>query len=237
MERPQFPLPIADKHVSIGMPCNSPMSPKTVMSLLRTVTACHEAGVKLEVDFITGCSDVTTARNRVLDSFLKGPADRLFWIDSDMTWSPDSFLRVLALTTEMDIVGGVYPMKTNEVVIPVAFAQRNQFDMNKYGLLSANGLGLGFVCMTRKVVEAVAVTKPTVVDRNSGAEFADVFRRDTFKGYVRGEDMAFFADARELGFNIWIDPTIKLGHVGEKEYKNDPVKYLGLEKHYAASAE
>ena len=30
-----------------------------------------------------------------------------------------------------------------------------------------------------------------------------------------GEDLAFCLRARELGYKIWCDPTISLGHVGQ----------------------
>jgi hypothetical protein len=34
-----------------------------------------------------------------------------------------------------------------------------------------------------------------------------------------GEDVAFFADVRALGFKVWLDATINLGHVGAKVYR------------------
>jgi hypothetical protein len=61
---------------------------------------------------------------------------------------------------------------------------------------------------------------------------ADVFRLDTFKGYFRGEDMAFFADIREQEFAVWVDPTICVQHIGEKAYAENIVKYLGLDRAY-----
>ena len=232
MERPQYELSIADKSVLIGMPVNGPINPRTVMSLARTVGECARQGVKLEVEFITGCSVVTMARNRVVDSFLKTDYRTLFWIDSDIAWRPEDFLRLLALTDEVDVVGALYPMKSNDAIVPTAFSRRGEFDMNKFGLLHANGLGLGFCVMKREVVEKVAATKPKVIDRLGGIEMADVFRLDTFKGYFRGEDMAFFADIRDQGFAVWVDPTIRVQHIGEKAYSEDIVKYLGLDRVY-----
>ena len=35
----------------------------------------------------------------------------------------------------------------------------------------------------------------------------------------RTEDIAFFDDLRDEGFTIWCDPSIELGHVGEKEWR------------------
>jgi hypothetical protein len=233
LERTQEQFPITDKSVLIGMPVNGSINSRTVMSLVRTVNDCAKINVKLEVEFITGCSVVTMARSRVVDSFLKTDYSRLFWIDSDIAWRPEDFLRLLALTEVVDVVGALYPMKSNDVIVPTAFSRRNEYDMNKYGLLHANGLGLGFCVMKREVVEKVAATKPKVIDRLGATEMADVFRLDTFKGYFRGEDMAFFADIRELGVDVWVDPTVRVQHIGEKAYSENIVKYLGLDRAYA----
>jgi hypothetical protein len=39
----------------------------------------------------------------------------------------------------------------------------------------------------------------------------------TDEGYV-GEDFLFCDRAREHGFEVWVDPTITLGHMGVQEY-------------------
>ena len=88
--------------------------------------------------------------------------------------------------------------------------------------------------MRREVVEQVAASKPRVYDPAAGKSIADVFRTDTMdRGHespdFRGEDMAFFADVIDLGFEVWLDPRLKLGHVGTREYRADPMAALRLE--------
>ncbi len=36
-----------------------------------------------------------------------------------------------------------------------------------------------------------------------------------------GEDYLFCDRARAIGYEVWIDPTIKLGHMGVQEYEGD----------------
>jgi hypothetical protein len=47
-----------------------------------------------------------------------------------------------------------------------------------------------------------------------------VYRRSAEE---RGKDAMFFSDVRALGYkvwiDVWIDPTIKLGHVGPEIYE------------------
>jgi hypothetical protein len=38
-------------------------------------------------------------------------------------------------------------------------------------------------------------------------------------GHYVGEDYLFCDRAREQGFEVWIDPTIKLGHMGVHEFE------------------
>ena len=40
--------------------------------------------------------------------------------------------------------------------------------------------------------------------------------------HARGEDGAFFADLKAIGHQAWLDPSIRLGHVGAKEYRVPP---------------
>jgi hypothetical protein len=42
----------------------------------------------------------------------------------------------------------------------------------------------------------------------------------TEEGYM-GEDFLFCDRAREHGYEVWVDPTIKLGHMGVQEYMGD----------------
>jgi len=50
--------------------------------------------------------------------------------------------------------------------------------------------------------------------------FPDVFRFDRIgpRGNKRGEDFTFFADVRELGYVPRLDPSIEIGHLGDKLY-------------------
>jgi hypothetical protein len=44
--------------------------------------------------------------------------------------------------------------------------------------------------------------------------------------------MAFFADVRELGYDVWLDPTINVGHVGSHVFRANAAKSLHLEHIY-----
>lgn len=226
-----FEAKLADMTVSIGYPCGPYVSWQNAYSLAKTMYMCAEAGVQSSMDVVAGCPDVTAARSEVVDMFLKGTSSRLFWIDSDIVWEPNDFFRLLAFSTKMDVVCAAYPMKTVKHQFCIKHPDMETFQLNDFGCIKIEGTGLGFAIMTREVVEKVAATKPRTRDMR-GVDTADVFRRDVVDGYKRGEDQAFFADIRELGYDVWLDPTIQLGHAGSVVYRGDAVTALNLQHIY-----
>jgi hypothetical protein len=169
------------------------------------------------------CGIVNVGRDAVLDEFLKGENDKLFWIDSDMVWSPDDFLRLLALSTKFDCVGATYPAKVEG---PPTFYVNRQDGFGEYGLMKVGGLGLGFTIVSRDVCQRLADRAPKYTDQISGVERAQVFRVDIADGNLRTEDMAFFADITDLGVDVWLDPSIELGHIGEREWRGSVMDAL-----------
>ncbi len=204
--------------VTIGMPVGKPIPPQTSVSLFATAYQMGKMGLRCELGMLQ-CGVINIARDTVLDEFLLNGTDKLFWIDSDMAWSPDEFLKFLALSTKFDVLVASYPVKVPGPTLFHVNAEDMTFEPNEYGLMQMNGMGLGFTIIDRKVCEAIAATKPRVIDTN-GRNMAEVFRIDkTAKGHRRTEDMAFFADIRDLGYAIWCDPSIELGHVGDNEWR------------------
>jgi hypothetical protein len=203
--------------VTIGMPVGGSIPPWTVASLVSTISHCAANGIRCEF-VMEQSSVVQIGRDAVLDDFLKDDTQKLFWIDSDMTWEPGDFLRLLALSTIRGVVCATYPRK-------VEGAAQYQIDMDlaateqdENGLLPVRGAGLGFTVIERSILEQLSATKPIVSDGLNGRSMREVFRVDTIDGRRRTEDMAFFSDIRGLGQTVWLDPTINLGHIGMREW-------------------
>jgi hypothetical protein len=206
--------------VAIGMPVGKPIPYQTVSSIFATAFVLGQMNIRCDL-LMQICGVVQIARDSVLDEFLKGKADKLFWIDSDMAWEPKDFLRLLALSMEHDVVAAAYPHRSGETnLFQVNTDGIETPVVNKYGLRAVNGLGLGFCIVDRKACELLAGKAPRVMDGWSKREMAEVFRVDrSAKGYRRTEDIAFFDDLREAGFTVWCDPSIELGHIGEREWR------------------
>ena len=206
---------ISGVSVYIGIPVYGRIPAQTALSLASTMHQCGLRALDAEIGMM-GRGIVHWARDMVLDGFLKSDKQKLFWIDSDVVWDADAFFQMIALSTLADVVSAAYPMKRDG---PTAFQVSGTGDqqaMNEHGLFEIHGTGLGFTIMDRSVCEQLAERAPVVIDQNASEPVRSVFRTDVVNGVRRGEDMAFFADIRELGHKVMLAPSIRLGHVGEK---------------------
>lgn len=135
--------------------------------------------------------------------------DFVLWIDSDMAFGPDLLERLMADMEGRDMVAPLFFMR-NPPYEPVMYsklrkgltpAENEHEKLKDYPedkMFTVEGVGFGCVLMRTKVLK-------DVVDR-----YHELFAPTP--GY--GEDLSFCIRARGCGFDIWIDPTIEVGHKG-----------------------
>ena len=204
--------------VFLAMPTHRDIPAQTVMSLMETQREMHNHNIPLTINMEVGGSLVHHSRTSLVRQFLKTDQNRMFWVDSDITWEAKDFLRLLALSTKMEVVCGAYPTKTDPPVFFLRYDGENTHYANEYGCLPVKGAGLGFTVVQRKVIEELSAKAPLVKFPFLGELTPRVFRCDEVNGEARGEDMAFFSDICDLGYTVNLDPSIDLGHVGSKTY-------------------
>jgi hypothetical protein len=212
-------IDLAGLNVMVGMPAGRDFHPLTVKSLMATQSLCRDRQVPFQMGMVIGSSVVQWARDEVVDVFLKSDATRLFWIDSDMVWEPEQFMRMLALSQYREVICAAYPAKIDQPTFYVNWDAKDKLVRGEYGLIEIKGIGLGFTVMRREVVEKLAYEAPRIVDEIAGRDIATVFRIGQVDGKRQGEDMAFFADIRELGYKVWLDPAVSPSHIGSKVYR------------------
>jgi len=217
--------------VVIGMPVGSGSIPwPTAVSLMSTIRVLDREKIPVRIEAPMGSSIVQWARSAVAESFLKSDFTHLFWIDSDIVWSPNDFVRLLGFGAALDVVCATYPLKKEPegYLVNLLRDENGNLTVNGLGCIKIASLGLGFTLVKRAVIEKLSAASPRVRDSLNKFEYADIFRVDTHNGGPRGEDVAFFADVRELGYDVWLDPSINLGHVGPKIYRGNVIDALGL---------
>lgn len=133
--------------------------------------------------------------------------DKILWIDSDIIFTPEDVIK--AYESPYDIVAGAYMIASGEVVAYKELFGRGYTieeikDMTEPERIS--GAGMGFMAVKSGVFESLTrpwFQSPVVTTQISGKDV-------TFP--IIGEDISFCYRAGQAGFEIWLDPSIKLIH-------------------------
>ena len=151
---------------------------------------------------------IYTSRNDLATNAVQSDMDYVFWMDSDMSFPPDTLVRMMDTLQkhDLDILTGLY-FRRVPPYSPVLFDQlemrRNiccwsEFKSIPDELFEVGGCGFGCVLMKTEVFLSV--------QSKHGNMFAPIGNN--------GEDIAFCIRARDCGYKIWCDPSIICGHVG-----------------------
>lgn len=150
---------------------------------------------------------VYTSRNDLALKAIRMGADYVLWLDSDMFFEPDTLKKLMKTLNDnnLDIVSGIYYRRIAPYT-PVLLEKLKIDDSGKclssgfketpVNLFEIEGCGFGCVLMKSKVLFDVI------------AHYQDAF---TPMESV-GEDLAFCIRARNLGYKIYADPGVSLGH-------------------------
>jgi len=215
---------LAGKKLFIGLPAyDFKISVKMAIALAEFCVKAQQHGVSIQISNVSGCSVVSRVRNIIVDEFLESQAEHLLMIDSDMTFNADDVFRMLAWSQTKPIVAGVGVARKKEKVYFSSLDQDedNNIIMDRMGLVKVKRVGTGFIMIQRNVFETMRDAHPEwkYMDQNTGKMLQSFFDfKSTPDGYV-GEDYVFCDRAHEHGFTAWVDPTIKLGHMGVMEYE------------------
>jgi hypothetical protein len=190
---------------------------------------------------ITGNCHVDDTRNDIARTFLDSEADRLMFIDSDVNYSADSIARLWGF--DKDIIGGVYPYKNDEEGFPYLKLD-GELTVNDHGIGRVAGLPGGFVMIKREVIEKLwrAGVDKFGAWKSKGSDniyasrpIAQIWYRENvpFENGQGGQFMArrlsgdyrFCESAVEAGYELWCDPQLSLGHIGEKMWSGSLIRH------------
>lgn len=186
----------------------------TMHSMITTLEALHAFGVSYETQIYTG-GMLTSSRSYTVKKFLQTKYTHAFFVDSDIAWKPDDFMKVLAYATIYEVIGAGYRHKSDPAFYLVN-VEADGVRADKRGCIPVTGMGLGFTCVQRHILEKLSAKARLIKNVQYKDLFPEVFRFDEVNGEARGEDMAFLADVRDLGYTPMMDPSIELGHLGNK---------------------
>ncbi len=197
-------------NVAIGMPAYGSIPSETHLSVINTIKGLTDARISHAYLHVPGDCIITHARSKVVKAFLKTPCDRLVWVDSDMAWTWSEFAQLLAASERFNVIAACGPTRT----FPAQF--RLDADELAYDRpFQVNGIGMAFMCVAREPLEILSQRAPTV--KSADGDLPLVFRVDEHGP----EDFQFCSDLRKIGYKVWCDPSINVGHAGMHEFRGN----------------
>ena len=208
-----------------------------ISSLQATLRLLTMHGIDWRFMELSGDSYVHRARNTMCDNFLNDPdATDLFFVDSDMSWNPEAFVKMCLLPEE--VVGGSYPVKNCwDAWTSIPHWQQDNGQNVLRGRELGDGTALieamviagGFIRLKRSVLEKFRKHYPDLWYRegssspdNPAKQFTQFFGAESIDHQFYGEDHMFSRKIREMGVKMYIYPNVDITHWG---YKNFPGNY------------
>ncbi len=164
----------------------------------------YPANSDIDINIVSGYQ-LPFSRNRIVQHALDTNSDYVFFIDADMVFGPD--LLVNLFSHDLPMVNALAFRRTSPHY-PCIFSWNEKekcYETMSYtsGLLSVDATGM-----------AAHLIK-TEVFRKLKEEFSDkpwYYYRDN----IFSSDLTFCENARKIGYKIFIDTDIKIGHLGSE---------------------
>ena len=238
-----------------------------VQSLLNFTIHAERAGMPLQVLLNQGESLITRARNDCVAKFLANPEwTHLFWIDSDIGFSPEAAFRLLR--SGYDIAAGVYPLKRENWPldgVPAGTTQQKfegtytrytvnaktsdgsnevRLKIQPDGFMKMDEAPTGFMVIKRQVFERLMASYPELsyVPDSIGVSDMGLHYRffdvmvDPQTRRYLSEDYGFCRLWSGLGESVYIDANSNLSHQGSKLYQGNFAHSLIHSLPYAVGA-
>lgn len=199
----------------IAIPTMDTVPVEFLRSMIALVEDLDLEGVDYEVAFESGTL-VYMARDRLTDVAINGDYTHILWLDSDMVFEPNlleelqfsgkSFVTAIAHTRR--------PPYNSCLFKDIRLETLERWKAKDYPGDTFEVAGCGFAC----VLMETGILKE--VKEIYGTCFTPIPRY--------GEDISFCKRAGALGYRIWAEPNIRLGHVGKYTvYPEEEERYKG----------
>lgn len=180
------------------------MDVKTAHSVGSTII---RSGGKV-VDFIIRQScEIVSARTWLVQEALQKELTHILFIDSDMYFPADTINTLVS--RNKDIIGVEY----NKRKFPLERIGTPLTERTEDAPYKAKYAGTGILLINLDVFRNPKLGAPSEIHPQGNPWFN--FGRGKNGELTMGEDVWFCNVARDAGYDIWIDPTIRVGHVGE----------------------
>ena len=209
--------------ILISLPCYGGLvNEKTTTSLFNLGKLLVRNNIDHGIMTVANESLITHGRSRIANFFVNNTEfEYLFCLDADVAFSPEDMLKLYSY--QKPIVSASYPMKT----LPIRHCYELYNPVKLCGnLVKIGGVGMGFVLIHRSVFEKLNKYYSELkyfpglnnsnypITENEYQNSYHYFAEMNKEGKYLGEDMSFFHRVSDIGYDVWMDTSIELQHIG-----------------------
>lgn len=207
------------RRVMIGTPAyDGTVGVHFAHSLAGTIRLGMTLGVDVNAVYMPYDALIQRSRNDLVKIALESGVDDLIFIDADQEWKPEWVMRLLSWPR--DCVGGAVRKKSDVETYNVKAASSAIPIDPETGLMEVEGLGTGFIRLSRRAMLALWERSEEYCD-DYGKRNRWMFDVRPVNGRLVGEDIFVSMKLRDAGISIFLDPTITCSHIGSKKWDGD----------------
>jgi hypothetical protein len=189
-------------------------------SYINSIVEAAKHGWVVHPNYMSGNSLIPFARCVLGQDFWESECEAIFFIDSDLSWNCDAFVRILE--TPIDVIGGAYPLKKDggtefHIKLTEAVPKPN----GKRLLVDTQALGGGFIKISRAAIALMREKYPDLKATYRDRDIYMLWDTLTVDGIPMGEDYAFCERWRQIGGKCYVDPDITFRHYGQKAWEGN----------------
>ena len=177
---------------------------------------------------VVGDALISRARSIAASAFMRSDCDVLLSIDSDMFFGVEDAIKLCEKAMEFKIIAALYMTRAlgTQPALMLPPGQIVTFAANSLPV-EVPFVSTGFMAVHREVFETLSKDLPCchIGWQSQGVDtsFYPFYMPHTVPWEAEGhlylsEDWAFCQRAKDKGYKIWLDPAIRLGHMGTYMY-------------------
>lgn len=218
-----------DIRVRVGMAPRSQPFDECMDSLDLAIVAAQAAGIHITFEKVRrGCPGFQNAGPFMAHLMAAGDT-HLFLAADDVIYPPETIIQLVA--ADKDIVSGIYRKNTIYQLTPASYTRTWEEFEGKFrqgGLHETQFAASHTMTIKRHVIEKMVADYPELAYRVGEETQYALFLPMIMDGNCFQDDWAFSIRARQSGFKLWDDYSLKLRH-----YCYDFLGFEGLEAAHA----
>lgn len=208
------------KKVLIATPC---LDQKVDAYFVHSLCESIKLGLKHDLDircvFLANESILPMARNELFYLAYTENYDIMVFIDDDEYWNENALIDIIQ--SEKDVISLPVVNKTDKESSFNIWLNED-YEKDSDGYIKIEKCGSGFLKLSRKVIEDLWESNIELVFRNK--KLKNICEYTYENGDFVGEDITLSKKIKELGYEIWLNPSHTVSHIGNKMYRGDFAK-------------